>query len=898
MNNKLLLMAMLGSVCLSAQATDIQDAIKQIKRNNFEKAITIQKKVIGASTVTPQDRLLFDLSEVLLYNNNKYQDYDPLRAYSLYNKVVYSDHITDAKVMNVMREEEISMEDIRQSIEDNLMTNARQQNTVTAYDKIIEACQGCSYLEDAKKERDNLMFNNTLNGSSLSEVNQFLAKYPDSPKREQAIRMRDSIAYAQLPETADAYGKYIATYPNSRFVPELKKKLEKLSYNECKEFQSLNDCAKYLSRYPEGKHASEVQNIINENQNSMIWKVDPTYTDVRCVRDTLNERDYIFVKNGTWGILNSTGASIVSPMFEDLGDVYCGRVAIKMNGRWGIAQVENGNMIYPATLNSKNDIRFVSRIFTAVNNGGAWGLINQNGDEVIPPFVSGQLSSRNIKKLVNNGVAMTDGKNIKTVGPDGVINVDAAYDEVSWRTAADVDSRFIKIRNGQKYGIISPAGKLLYEPMYDMMPFFDSDGVASVKNLFKEGWIDSTGAYIYYDRLSSFKNCLGSEKMIAYEVNGKFGFLDKTQKGNLPLKYTAVGDCFSYGMALVRDGNEWQYIDRTGKVLASTPVGGKATMTMTDGLIFLHDAQGTHLINNRGDKFDVKAYDAIDEHVYSDYMIVTKGGLKGAIDRAAQEVIPVKYQEMTHFCKDYSIVKENGKYGLYYKNKLVLEPIYDRMIDAGHFFEGDCERWEDGESSNVLYISTMTGADNTKFILKDGKVLFSTPFEVRLVKSLDGFTIVQTAEYGVFTNANCALIGPKGEVLVKPTFADIKFLDRTAKDVYFAVKTHDNKWGVINSRGNMVVEPMVENIISFDGTLMVADIQGDKLCFDTKSYCKLPAGYDVEGQVIHNKRTNKYGVIDAKGNIKIYPLYDKVVKVNSNYAVLVKDGKYGILNYR
>ena len=895
MNRNILLAALFGASCLSVQAVDVQDAIKQVKKNNFEKAIAIQKKVLSGE-LTSQTKLLCDVSEAMLYNNPKFSDYDPLKAYSIYNRIVYSDYITDPKVLLVFREEQITVDGLRVDIEENLLKNAKTQNTIAAYDAIIEACQGCSYLEEAKTQRDNLVFNNTLNGASLADVNKFLADYPNSPKRAQAIALRDSLAYAMLPESSDAYNKYIAAYPNSKYVPLLKKNLEKMAYNEAKESESLNSYAKFLVNFPNSKNVDDIEKRIKQRNEELVWKINPTYSAVKCVTDSVTMKDYILVKDGSWGVLNSTGASIVSPSFDEVGGVYAGLLVVKQGGQWGIANVETGSVVYPISLSSQSDVYFVNDKYVAVNNGG-WGLVTVDGKQVIPSFLTGRITERTLKVLVNGGVAMSDGKIIKIADAKGNMIVDASYDEVSWRTSADMDSKYIKLRNGVKYGIISPVGNIMFEPMFDMMPFFDSDGVSSVKNLFQEGWIDSTGHYLYNDKLTSYKNCTGSDKMIAYEVNGLFGFLDKEQKSNIPLKYNALGECFTNGMALVKSGNEWQYIDRNGKVLCSAAENSGTTMKMVGKVVLVSNGKNVQIVNAKGDQFDASAYDEIDERVYSDFFIVTKGGKKGAINMAAQEVVPTIYDEMNPYCKNYSVVKQNGKFGLYYKGKLALDPVYDRLIDASHSFESDCSV-EAGANPEVLYVTVMNGSDNTKIILKDGKKIFSTPDEVRIVKLDMNYTVVQTAEYGMFTtNSKCALVGPAGEVICKPSFADIKMIGQRGKDIYFSFKDNEGKWGVINSKGTVVVHSFADRIDDYDGSSLIAVKYGDRLVYDQYGLDKLPAGYEVDGQILKNKRTNKYGVIDQYGNIKLFPDYDEVVKVTKSYAVVLKDGKYGIVNY-
>lgn len=894
-NNKIFLLALLSGCCFAASAADIQDAIKLVKKNNFTKAIAIQNKFMGNDASV---NLLGDISKAMMFNNPKYSNYSPIEAYNIYNRIIYSDRLYDTKVMNVLREEQIDMDKLRLEIEYNLLKNAKSQNTVEAYDQIINACQGCSYLNEAKKAKENLVFNNTLSGATLADVQAFLDAEPNSPKRKDAEKLRDSLAFAELPKTSDAYAKYINDYPNSVYTPRLKKDVEKLAYDEAKEEGTINAYAKYIANFPESKNVKDFQSKIQSDQASLVWKIDPIYNDARYVVDSVANKEYVLVKSSAWGVLNATGAEIVPPTFEDVAGVYNGFLAVKVGGRWGLADVNKGTVTYPANMASSSDIKFISPKYTAVKEGGAWGLVYQGKDLVVAPFVSGSLGERNIKLLNGGGVAITDGHYLRTATAEGVIAHDSLYDEVSWSTSASIDSRFIKTRAGKKYGIVGPTGYMMFAPQFDMIPFFDSDGIAILKNLFQEGWMDTTGHFLYYDRLSSYKDCGSNDKMIAYEVNGSWGFIDKTQQGgSIPLKYSAVGECFTDGFAKVKEGSQWKYIDRAGNTIYNIN-SNNVTSEVVDGLLVIKNGNHITLVNKQGNKFEVDGINDIDKRVSSNYIVVTKNGLKGTIDRAGQTVIPAQYSEMTRYCNDYSIVTKDGKMGLYYKNNLVIEPKYDRLQDPSYVFTNDCNAFADGKVNNTIFISVSNGTETSKIVMKEGKTLFTTEDEVKLKKTKNGYCVVKTAAYGAFNNnAKCALIGPKGEVLVKPSYSNIGEL-KSDKATYFTYRTGDGKWGILNSRGTIEVPAFANKILSFDGFIVLAEVDGDTQMFDKRGLPLLPKGYDVDGQIVKDKSTGLYGVIDKKGNIKVYPYYQKVIRVTDKYAVVSKDGKVGIVNYR
>lgn len=225
------------------------------------------------------------------------------------------------------------------------------------------------------------------------------------------------------------------------------------------------------------------------------------------------------------------------------------------------------------------------------------------------------------------------------IDAEGKQLVNQQYDEVSWRASADIDSRFIKTRKGKKYGIINDQGAVMMDNELDMLPYFDSDGVASVKNFTKEGWIDTTGNYLYFGPLSYFKDCGGTDKMMAYVVGGKVGFIDKTGKQNIPLEYDELGDCFLNKLAKVRKGSKWCYINTRGEEIASIPANTGARMTYSGNIIVIKNGSQISLVSPQGQNAQLFGYDDVDDEASCGLLRVRKSGKWGAVDYTGREVV-------------------------------------------------------------------------------------------------------------------------------------------------------------------------------------------------------------------------------------------------------------------
>lgn len=894
---KIGLAALLLCGAVNVYPADVEDVIKQVKRGKFESAIKTRAKV-SKKISSSQDHLLLDLADCILYNSPKYKGYNPKTAYSIYNKIAYSDYLYDKKVMNVLREEGIDIDELRLNVEANLLSDAREANSLEAIEDIIKICQGCSYLSDAQKMKEDFIFSKTLKNASVQDVEKFLADYPKSPKRAEAIKLRDSLAFVALDKNAGAYSQYISMYPESRFVPQLQKGLEDMAYEEAKASGSVNQYAIFIANYPENSRAvREFEEKIAENQKLLTWKLSPKYRSLRLEVDSASNRNYFMINDaGGWGVVTENGVQVIAPEYEDVGKVFSGLLVAKKFGKWGLVDIKSGKEALPFVVSNKDDFMPMSKLFVAYKENGKWGLLYAGSAVAVEPFVETALTEFNSKVLSNGSVALSYTGRLVIVDVEGNKVLDEQYDEVKWRNADDIDSKLIKMRVGKKWGLISSEGKVLIAPEFDMAPFFDPDGISSVKNFQREGWIDTTGSYLYYDWLSSFRDCGGDDKMISYEKNGMFGFIDKTRANNLPVVYQEVGECFQNGIAKVKKDGVWIYINRQGKVVYSMVAG--ASVKRAGDLLVVKENGAFKLVDFNGTVVALGEFDDVDDEMFEGMIRVRKGALWGAIDRNGSVIVPVEYEEMSRFCNNYSVVKKEGKYGLLYKTSLVLPAKYDRLLDPGHFFDDDCYAFKNGVTSNVVYVTVFSGTANEKIVMKDGKTIFKTADEIRLKKLKNGYTVIEVAELGIFTKAKVGLIGLKGELLVTPFYSQIKPMKQTGKDVYFAYSSANGKQGMIDSKGKELTPAFANSIVSFDGKLAKGEVNGDNTCFSKEGILLLPKGYDIVSEnIVKNKANGKYGVINDKGDLIVYPSYGKVVAATDKFAVVEFEGKYGVISY-
>ena len=112
---------------------------------------------------------------------------------------------------------------------------------------------------------------------------------------------------------------------------------------------------------------------------------------------------------------------------------------------------------------------------------------------------------------------------------------------------------------------------------------------------------------------------------IRRKSSARWGFIDRTGKEVIELKYNAAGD-FHEGLAAVMIGGKWGYIDKTGEPIVS--------LKYSDAQPFFEGAA-----------------------------LIRLNGRYGFINKEGDKLVPIKYEDARSFSEGLAAVKLNGKWG-------------------------------------------------------------------------------------------------------------------------------------------------------------------------------------------------------------------------------------------
>ena len=270
-----------------------------------------------------------------------------------------------------------------------------------------------------------------------------------------------------------------------------------------------------------------------------------------------------------------------------------------------------------------------------------------------------------------------------------------------------------------------------------------SEGLAVVVLNRKYGYIDKTGREVIplkFDDAGNFSNGLAP-----VDLNYKYGFIDKTGGEVIPFKYDWARK-FSEGLAQVVLNGKFGYIDKTGREVI--PLKYDEAYDFEEGLAIVGLNKKYGFIDKTGKEVIPVKYDYAND--FEEGLAQVKLNNKyGFIDKTGREVIPCKYDDVSDFKRGLADVCLNGKWGYidkhgnwYYRMPLVLpESITKITISDIRYMVNECvNRLNEMGYNPREYLPRVRGGWTqpkiTKQLKKNGSL--SGPLEsIRLIAEFD-----------------------------------------------------------------------------------------------------------------------------------------------------------------
>ena len=495
---------------------------------------------------------------------------------------------------------------------------------------------------------------------------------------------------------------------------------------------------------------------------------------------------------------------------------------------------------------------------------------------------------------------------------------------------------YFSLKENEKFGVIDNQGNIIIEPQYDDVKIPNPE-----KNVFicYEGQTTKVmndkkeQIYAEYNNITPLvlKNVstdLRYEKsVLKYEEDGKYGLISLEGKKITNPIYEEI-DTLQYkeGEFVIKKDNKYGIMNMNGYVI----------------------------INPEYDNIKADAYYSTDTGYKNDGYIVSnttdEGYRYGYIDNEGNKILDTNYNDLyriNYEGETYLVCAENGKYGLFNKNKNIIPNEYQAIT----YIEGDnlCLVQKGKkygiitlEGSMILQVRYNQIDINGDYIYttdenSEIKVYDKKGNEVEVNQNTTISTIQENPEYKIYidtSNGTTLYSIYQGEN--KITNGNYNYIGYLSNNNYIASRQNE-KLGVIDQNENIKLEMKYDTIRKIDGTNLVeADIQStntieiyssnlEKIAEMNNAtltvednYIKLSSTteikyFDLEGKEKQNteifpentifakSQNGKWGFVDKNGQVVVDYQYDEVteqneygfagVKLNDKWGIVDKNGK-------
>ncbi len=398
--------------------------------------------------------------------------------------------------------------------------------------------------------------------------------------------------------------------------------------------------------------------------------------------------------NGWKGLLNADGTIVLKSTSEDIGDIIGNVFAVKQNGSWGVKKLPNdawlidpshdilhidstcihagnkigngksmhwklydfnGLLLYPTILTDYH--RYSNGLIALKSTSNLWGFINTKGETVIP-FVYNQVNDfeNGLCRVEKNGQQLVINKSGDIVFNQqdvylfsiGLLKLDAHQDKTytynidSKTEIIPINAEFVKIKKGDKYGLINTKGETVLPTIYtDIQVGNSSKTFAVVKDRIIKIIQIGKGTFSVDRKIISTEGFYNEFAVMKYS-NGRFGSIDNKGEIRIAPQYEYIRP-FENDIAVVKLNGKWGIIDKNESFVAQpyydsiSAFRNKICIVSEKGVHYLMDCMGKILTPD--------GYSSITMTKGGNYLLI-KNKLQGIANTNGKEIISPRYQNV------------------------------------------------------------------------------------------------------------------------------------------------------------------------------------------------------------------------------------------------------------
>ena len=293
-------------------------------------------------------------------------------------------------------------------------------------------------------------------------------------------------------------------------------------------------------------------------------------------RETIEEKSkdyYALYTDEKWGIIDSTGNTVIEPMYQEMiivlnnrKDVFLctydvneetGEYKTKAINRKNEEIYTNYDKIEPLENYDSNGNAWYEKDILKVQKDGKYGLIDIDGKEIL------SLDYEKIETLkgLENSILVTKNGKIGLVNKSGATIINAEYSKIQ-KFDEDYTKGYITINQENKYGLVSYAGSTILENKYEKIHAIYGENNFVISENGKQVVINSKGEKVLTDGFDKIKQ-INSDGVV-FVKDKKYGFMDFEKKVLIKPEYQDLKE-LNAGVLKAKKDNKYGIIDLENK---------------------------------------------------------------------------------------------------------------------------------------------------------------------------------------------------------------------------------------------------------------------------------------------------------------------------------------------
>ena len=282
---------------------------------------------------------------------------------------------------------------------------------------------------------------------------------------------------------------------------------------------------------------------------------------------------YALFTDDKWGIIDSTGNTVIEPMYQEMiivlnnrKDVFLctydvneetGEYKTKVINKKNEEIYTNYDKIEPLENYDSSGNAWYEKDILKVQKDGKYGLIDIDGKEIL------SLDYEKIETLkgLENSILVTKNGKVGLVNKSGATIINADYSKIQ-KFDEDYTKGYITINQENKYGLVSYAGSTILENKYEKIHAIYGENYFVISENGKQVVINSKGEKVLTDGFDKITQ-INSDGVV-FVKDKKYGFMNYDKKVLIKPEYQDLKE-LNAGILKAKKDNKYGIVDLENK---------------------------------------------------------------------------------------------------------------------------------------------------------------------------------------------------------------------------------------------------------------------------------------------------------------------------------------------